>query len=110
MVCFGSHAILNRDEYVKIIANDNITITTSYRVDRHGYMKSIKLSQRELETMKLNYGKNIIKYVLNKKVIKAHLYLLSTNHKLLISDVDGTLTKNDFGGFLGNVFSYNYIH
>ena len=47
---------------------------------------------------------------MGKFEIAAQLYLLKITDKILISDFDGTLTKNDFGGLLGNMFDYDYVH
>lgn len=36
--------------------------------------------------------------------------MYTDNDKLLVSDVDGTLTKNDIGGLYNNYYEQNYLH
>ncbi len=42
--------------------------------------------------------------------MKAELYLFADCDKLLISDIDGTLTRNDIGGIWYNTMQKNFIH
>jgi phosphatidate phosphatase PAH1 len=64
LVCFGSHSILNREASIKILINDQTTIQTKTRVNRHGYMNHVYMTQERIEEMKLNFGMNKIKYIL----------------------------------------------
>lgn len=43
-------------------------------------------------------------------VLEAEIYLYTDNDQILISDVDGTLTKDDFGGLYNNYMGNNYLH
>jgi len=36
--------------------------------------------------------------------------LFTENDKILISDLDGTLTKNDIGGLIHNALNMNFLH
>ncbi len=36
--------------------------------------------------------------------------MYTANDKILVSDVDGTLTKNDIGGLISNTLEHNYLH
>jgi phosphatidate phosphatase PAH1 len=36
--------------------------------------------------------------------------LFTDNDKILVSDVDGTLTKSDIGGLLNNAMDSDYLH
>ena len=38
------------------------------------------------------------------------MHLFTANDKILVSDVDGTLTKNDIGGLISNSLEKNYLH
>ena len=44
------------------------------------------------------------------QAIESELYLLKITDKLIISDFDGTLTINDFGGLMGGIFDYDFMH
>lgn len=43
-------------------------------------------------------------------ILEAEIYLYTDNDQILISDVDGTLTKDDFGGLYNNYMGNNYLH
>ena len=54
--------------------------------------------------MGLKFGKN------QNHQLKAEVHLFTDNDKILISDVDGTLTKNDVGGLINNAIDKDYLH
>ena len=45
---------------IKILINEKTTIKTKNRVNRHGYMKNVYMTQDQIEEMHLDYGKNKI--------------------------------------------------
>ncbi len=53
---------------------------------------------------------NKITYRLDHFSINAQIYLYADNDKLIVSDVDGTVTKNDIGGHIHNFISKEYLH
>lgn len=66
LVCFGSHSILNRETEIKVQINDRKTINSKNKVNRHGYMKNVYMTQEQIEQMELNFGRNKIKYILDE--------------------------------------------
>lgn len=52
--------------------------------------------------MKLNFGVNHVTYHLGDCNIEAEVYLYADNDKLVVSDVDGTVTISDIGGHVNN--------
>ena len=60
--------------------------------------------------MKLNFGMNKISYRLEQQAIEAEIYLYTDNDKIVVSDVDGTVTKNDIGGHIHNYVGKDYLH
>jgi len=60
--------------------------------------------------MGLRFGKNQIVYELENHSLKAEVHLFTDNDKILISDFDGTLTKSDLGGLIGNTLKVDYLH
>lgn len=60
--------------------------------------------------MGLKFGKNDIMYEFGENALKAEVHLFTDSDKIFVSDVDGTLTKNDFGGLVGNVLDADYLH
>lgn len=67
-------------------------------------------------------GRNFIRYILHQhkhgqadKVLgtsEAYLYLWSVHDRIIISDVDGTVTRSDIRGVIDSILteSYNHIH
>lgn len=60
--------------------------------------------------MKLNFGKNTVTFILGECEIEAEIYLYAANDKIVVSDVDGTVTKNDIGGHIHNFMDKDYLH
>lgn len=58
----------------------------------------------------LHFGKNKIEYRVEEVVLTAEIYLYADRDRLLVSDVDGTLTKNDIGGLYSNYLGHEYLH
>lgn len=42
--------------------------------------------------------------------MKCELHLYNEDDKILVSDVDGTLTKSDISGLISNVFGKDHLH
>ena len=51
-----------------------------------------------------------MEYKVGDLSLKAEVYLYTDLEKLLVSDVDGTLTKNDVGGLIHNYRGKEYLH
>lgn len=65
--------------------------------------------------MKLNYGKNELKYVLEgvddeEIVCTTNVFLMKSDTKLVISDIDGTITKSDVLGQLMPMMGRDWTH
>lgn len=43
-------------------------------------------------------------------MLSAEIFLYTDNDKVVVSDVDGTLTKDDIGGLYNNYLDNSYIH
>ena len=64
----------------------------------------INLSSEELKLLDLKFGLNIVKYALQSKkkiFLSAKIYLWDYRNKIIISDIDGTVSKSDM---LGHIF------
>lgn len=74
----------------------------------------------ELKELKLKYGVNKIQYSIdvsdrddNKKtpkMVSANVYLWKSSDKIVISDIDGTITKSDIRGTVISHIIYILIH
>ncbi len=68
-------------------------------------------SDSQISKMGLKSGKNSIIYELdNNYKLHSEIHLFTYKDKILISDLDGTLTRNDIGGLIHNVLGMDYLH
>jgi hypothetical protein len=103
---------------VKLIVN-NIETDLKMKVGVAGYAhfsedeKLFKPLHEDLLLLKLKIGKNEVIYKLKTLftfyTINADIYLWDIHSKLVISDIDGTITKSDFLGMVLPVFGLDYI-
>jgi phosphatidate phosphatase LPIN len=78
-------------------------------------IKSLTPSTEELKLLGLVDGKNEIAFVCYSKlsgrqILRADIYLWSQNSKIIISDVDGTITRSDVLGHLMPIVGKDWSH
>lgn len=67
------------------------------------HFKTLRLTSEQLKCLALHKGRNEIEYrVGDKSIIRCNLFLWDWNVPIVISDIDGTITKSDA---LGHVFA-----
>lgn len=78
------------------------------------FIKSTEISPSELEKISkfIVIGKNTIEFSVKGKdsCIKSCVYCWSSNDKIIISDVDGTVTKTDARGHVFTRVGFDYAH
>lgn len=79
------------------------------------YGKTLVLTSDELKKLNLKYGKNEIRYEVTTMlqgtgVTEALIYLWKYDDKIVVSDIDGTVTKSDVVGHISNVLYIDYTH
>lgn len=77
--------------------------------------KSFFPSSNQIKKLELKEGPNEILYVVNSmtggiQTLKSHIYLWKSNEKLIISDIDGTITKSDILGYIYPIFGKDWSH
>ncbi|KAK6465128.1 Lipin/Ned1/Smp2-domain-containing protein [Scheffersomyces coipomensis] len=90
----------------------SINTEDSELTDSKTYFKTLRLTSEQLQQMKLHYGENQLKFKLsegNSQVI-AQLYLWKSTTPIVISDIDGTITKSDALGHVLNLFGKDWTH
>ncbi|KAK6454600.1 uncharacterized protein RJT20DRAFT_130780 [Scheffersomyces xylosifermentans] len=76
------------------------------------YFKTLRLTSEQLQKMNLHYGENTLKFKLsegNSQII-SNLYLWRSTTPIVISDIDGTITKSDALGHVLNLFGKDWTH
>lgn len=84
----------------------------SQEADDKTYIKTLRLTSEQLQKMNLHYGCNKLKFKLsqgNSQII-SNLFLWKSTTPIVISDIDGTITKSDALGHVLNLFGKDWTH
>ena len=73
------------------------------------------LSSEQLRALNLKEGKNEVIYTVNSHLqgeqsVAGSIYLWKSSDKVIISDIDGTITKSDVIGHIFSMFGKDYNH
>ncbi|EWC43871.1 hypothetical protein DRE_07248 [Drechslerella stenobrocha 248] len=74
------------------------------------YAKTLRLTSTQLKSLNLKYGANALSFSVNKAVCNANLYLYKWDVPIVISDIDGTITKSDALGHFYNMLGRDWTH
>lgn len=76
------------------------------------YIKTIRLTSDQLQCLNLKYGTNNLKFVIDKgtSVLEARLFLWKWDTPIVISDIDGTITKSDAMGHVMAMIGKDWTH
>ncbi|KAI5960678.1 ned1 [Candida pseudojiufengensis] len=92
-------------------ASGTISRTSTIQDDKI-YFKTLRLTSEQLQNMNLNYGQNSLKFKSSEGTsqVTANLYLWKANAPIVISDIDGTITKSDALGHVLNLIGRDWTH
>lgn len=65
----------------------------SFTVETRTYAKTLRLTSDQLKALNLKPGGNTMSFSVNKATCTASMYLWNGNTPIVISDIDGTITK-----------------
>lgn len=65
----------------------------SFPVETRNYAKTLRLTSDQLKALQLKPGANTMSFSVNKATCTASMYLWNGNTPIVISDIDGTITK-----------------
>eukprot|EP00292_Cryptomonas_paramecium_P001288 CAMPEP_0113678140 /NCGR_PEP_ID=MMETSP0038_2-20120614/9740_1 /TAXON_ID=2898 /ORGANISM="Cryptomonas paramecium" /LENGTH=553 /DNA_ID=CAMNT_0000595661 /DNA_START=266 /DNA_END=1928 /DNA_ORIENTATION=- /assembly_acc=CAM_ASM_000170 len=78
---------------------------------------SYRASPEELQSLNLRPGRNLLRYELvhpcnndRSFSLRAEIHLWKSTDKIVVVDIDGTVTKTDVAGFGAEKLGYEYIH
>ncbi|QPG73446.1 hypothetical protein FOA43_000756 [Brettanomyces nanus] len=93
-------------------AASNSSHGTGSSGNRAVYFRTLRLTSEQLKCLSLKKGQNTIEYCVNKgkSVITANLYLWKWNVPIVISDIDGTITKSDTLGHFFTMLGKDWTH
>ena len=98
---------------VKTASEDNQQLSAK-KVKVH-YRKSLMPTGQQLQSLNLKEGENTVEFIvknnlLGEKSINGRIFLWNYDSKIIISDVDGTVTKSDMLGHLLPRFGKDWTH
>lgn len=76
------------------------------------YFKTLRLTSEQLKRMDLHYGENKLMFKLNQgnSQVFSNLFLWKSSTPIVISDIDGTITKSDALGHVLNFIGKDWTH
>ncbi|CCE82224.1 Piso0_001937 [Millerozyma farinosa CBS 7064] len=86
--------------------------SNAYSQNDKTYFKTLRLTSEQLKKMNLHYGKNRLTFKVNEGTsqVVSNLYLWSYTTPIVISDIDGTITKSDALGHVLNLIGKDWTH
>ncbi|KAJ4271589.1 lipin Ned1 [Fusarium torreyae] len=74
------------------------------------YAKTLRLTSQQLKDLKLQPGENSMAFTVNRATCAANMYLWKHETPVVISDIDGTITKSDALGHVLNMIGRDWTH
>ncbi|KAI8923021.1 Lipin/Ned1/Smp2-domain-containing protein [Entophlyctis helioformis] len=82
---------------------------------KHRYAKSLRLTSDQLKSLNLHHGNNTISFTVTTKLqgkatCTANIFYWMQDDKVVISDIDGTITKSDVLGHMFTMVGRDWTH
>jgi phosphatidate phosphatase LPIN len=74
------------------------------------YAKTLRLTSDQLKSLGLKPGLNPMSFTVNRATCQAYMYLWRYDVPIVISDIDGTITKSDALGHVLNMIGRDWTH
>ncbi|CZR55121.1 related to SMP2 protein [Phialocephala subalpina] len=74
------------------------------------YAKTLRLTSDQLKAIELKPGPNPMSFTVNRATCQAYMYLWRYDVPIVISDIDGTITKSDALGHVLNMIGRDWTH
>lgn len=74
------------------------------------YAKTLRLTSDQLHALNLHPGANAMSFTVNRAICQANIYRWSVKTPIVISDIDGTITKSDVMGHFMNTIGRDWTH
>jgi phosphatidate phosphatase PAH1 len=100
---------------VRASSSPDLISATALEANRVNYSKSLRLPSEELKRWGLAYGMNTIRFNVatsrnGRAACTSRLFLWRSDDKIVISDIDGTITKSDALGHLFQFVGKDWTH
>lgn len=74
------------------------------------YAKTLRLTSAQLKSLNLKPGSNTMSFTVNKATVTGFMYLWKYDVPVVISDIDGTITKSDALGHVMTMIGRDWTH
>ncbi|KAG5987799.1 hypothetical protein E4U54_004871 [Claviceps lovelessii] len=74
------------------------------------YAKTLRLTSAQLKALDLRHGENSMSFTVNRATCSANMFLWKHETPVVISDIDGTITKSDALGHVLNMIGRDWTH
>jgi phosphatidate phosphatase LPIN len=74
------------------------------------FAKTLRLTSGQLKELKLKPGANPMSFTVNRATCQAYMYYWTCDVPIVISDIDGTITKSDALGHVLNMIGRDWTH
>ncbi|KAF2812840.1 LNS2-domain-containing protein [Mytilinidion resinicola] len=74
------------------------------------YAKTLRLTSDQLKSLELKPGANSVSFSVNRATCSAFMYYWKHDVPIVISDIDGTITKSDALGHVLNMIGRDWTH
>ncbi|KNG48787.1 nuclear elongation and deformation protein 1 [Stemphylium lycopersici] len=74
------------------------------------YAKTLRLTSEQLRALNLKPGANTMSFTVNKSKCEAYMFYWKHDVPIVISDIDGTITKSDALGHVLNMIGRDWTH
>ena len=87
----------------------DLHVLTASETNRN-YAKTLRLTSDQLKALKLKPGANPMSFTVNRATCQAYMYYWTHEVPIVISDIDGTITKSDALGHVLNMIGRDWTH
>jgi phosphatidate phosphatase LPIN len=78
--------------------------------ETRNYAKTLRLTSDQLKALDLKPGANTMSFTVNRSTCNAYMFFWKHDVPILISDIDGTITKSDALGHVLNMIGRDWTH
>lgn len=78
--------------------------------ETRNYAKTLRLTSDQLKALDLKPGSNSMSFTVNRSTCNAYMFYWKHDTPIVISDIDGTITKSDALGHVLNMIGRDWTH
>jgi phosphatidate phosphatase LPIN len=82
----------------------------AHKGETRNYAKTLRLTSDQLKALDLKPGANTMSFTVNRSKCEAYMFYWKHDVPIVISDIDGTITKSDALGHVLNMIGRDWTH